>query len=105
MSEAKFTKGPWEALTNGNAYNFETVVTFKNAADGWICTVYDDCDDCTLPDGANAHLIAAAPELYDMLYALMGGDEKMQVAIGGNPSYVDGFMSRANSVLAKARGE
>jgi hypothetical protein len=53
----------------------------------------------------DAHLIAAAPELYEALNALMGGDEKMQVGIGGNPLYVERFIDRARAALAKARGE
>lgn len=54
---------------------------------------------------ANANLIASAPDLYAALAALMGGDEKMQVGIGGNPTYVDRFVVQANAALAKARGE
>jgi hypothetical protein len=53
----------------------------------------------------DANLIAAAPELYDALAALLGGDDKLRVAIGGNPIYVDAFLAKARAVLKKARVE
>jgi hypothetical protein len=53
---------------------------------------------------ANARLIAAAPELLAALEAFMGADDKMQVAIGGNPIYVDRFLARVRALLAKAKG-
>ncbi|MCZ4270929.1 hypothetical protein [Maritalea porphyrae] len=96
----KFTKGPWKALTNGNAYNSETVATFKDAADGWICSVYDDCDTCALPDDANANLIAAAPELYEALNKLL--------AVAEMTTFSDSYPAEcefANEALKRARGE
>lgn len=101
----KFTPGPWQALTNGNAYNSETVVTFKDAADGWICSVYDDCDTCALPDDANAHLIAAAPELYEALKDLAEQVGKMSPNSGDKKGRMIASLCGAADVLAKARGE
>ena len=57
---------------------------------------------------AEANLFAAAPDLYEALNALLGGDEKMRPMIGGNPNYVDAFtanLTKAYAALAKARGE
>lgn len=62
-----WTPGPWEA--NGNA--IETVATPACV----IAGVYDESDDCGIDSqseaDANAALIAAAPELYDALEALL----------------------------------
>lgn len=83
MSEEKFTKGPWfyEAAT-GEIYsdNYAEII----------------CD--MLPTGdeefdANAALIAVAPEMYEMLKTACG-------MFSGTE-----FASRAESLLAKARGE
>ncbi len=46
----------------------------------------------------------AAAELYEVLKSLMGGDEKLQVGIGGNPKYVDDFIRKTEAILAKAEG-
>jgi hypothetical protein len=46
---------------------------------------------------SNAHLIAAAPDLYDALEALVDACDRLGVT-GGNLSY-------ARAVLAKARGD
>jgi|AKVG01.1.fsa_nt_gi hypothetical protein len=43
-------------------------------------------------------------ELLEALEALMGGDEKMQVAIGGNPIYVDAFIEKARKAIDDAKG-
>jgi hypothetical protein len=44
-------------------------------------------------------------EQLQALDALLGGDDKLRVGIGGNPIYVDAFLAKARDVLAKARGE
>lgn len=54
---------------------------------------------------ATARLIQHAPALYYALDALMGGDDKMQVAIGGNPNYVDKFLARARAILDEIAGD
>lgn len=106
VSETRFTPGPWKALTNGNTFNSATVVTSKDAADGWVCEVFDDSDSCTLPDEANAHLIAAAPELYDALETLL--DINDNGGPFGGELYQDRVVRSiecARKALAKARGE
>lgn len=40
-------------------------------------------------------------ELRHIVAALMGGDDKMTVAIGGNPNYVERFMENARAVLER----
>ncbi len=69
---SEFTKGPWRVgMSNGYPAN-----TVCDSDDGSICTVYgiplhthtsDVIDPRWVNEMANAHLIAAAPELYEAL--------------------------------------
>lgn len=92
MSAPQFTPGPWslhrrvkdDCLVHANGYG--------------VCDVRSE---------ANAHLIAAAPELYEALVALRGygcpvcnGD-----CASANPTVVGCPMQQASAALAKARGE
>ena len=87
MSEEKFTKGEW-------------VVEDSRAivCDGF--KVAYACSGSNIPFiskvSANAHLIAAAPEMYELLQSIavtemMNGD--------------DAFSEQINELLSKARGE
>lgn len=84
MSEAKFTKGPWRIL---DKYQVGIDVNF---GDGFFtiasCQAFNEAK-------ANAHLIAAAPEMY---YALQ---EALPLI---SHKAVIGVI---NEALAKARGE
>ncbi len=82
MSEAKFTKGEWVASEGvGNS----AIVYIPNGG----------FDISGIPDAMpNAHLIAAAPEMYAMLESIMRGDLR-----------VYGYEYRIGNLLAKARGE
>ena len=94
MSETKFTNGEWETSyrKNKNGMYSQDVYCEKGET---ICT----CDWYPVDEGSgvtstnresNAHLIAAAPEMYAML-------ESLQLD-------VEGDMKR-EQLLAKARGE
>ena len=95
-NETKWTPGPWVARTNG--YYWQVDPENKSEKDP-----FQVCDVCSSqphhPEGglqeANARLIAAAPELYDALEAIIKGDSKI----------VHRERMRAVEVLAKARGE
>ena len=108
MSE-KFTPGPWEA------YNSVVHTTKKDSLppdrtwgyglnDGFICCLddgeyhnYSDPEECA----ANAHLIAAAPEMYEMLDFLLDF-----VMNGGNEGEIrECYAVAIEYVLKKARGE
>lgn len=89
MSEPKFTPGPWYAAQ-------------PEECGGWwiVATDPEGCDCIDSGDGGfereDAHLIAAAPELYEaletcLLYGAMTGDEWVT--------------AKAEAALAKARGE
>ena len=81
MSEAKFTKGIWESVEH--LYNGSYEVTNSHSGE----------QICYLNQGEhNAHLIAAAPEMYAELENLL---------------CLEGIIntSKIKAVLAKARGE
>jgi len=91
MNETKFTKGPWVISNSGSAYMEGTIIL---TSDGYreIAGVWQDED---------AHLISAAPDLYDALQRLIpsGLDPYTHNMIMSDPSHY------VNLALAKARGE
>ena len=95
MSEAKFTKGEWRAHIRGvKGEDFhEVVVTVPNG--GFEIT--------NIPDAtANAHLIAAAPEMYNELLFLSGQLTSTDFrSLSARASVSGGIIE----LLAKARGE
>lgn len=58
---------------------------------------------------ANAHLISAAPELYEALSELVRMNERwnadVREIIGRPPSWTDQYLTTARLALKKARGE
>lgn len=86
MSELKATPGPWEPRHD------ELVAKDGNTVAIFLCCGGQEVN------AANAHLIAAAPELYEALEMML----KM-VEFGGFGK--DAAMDTARSALAKARGE
>ena len=93
MSQAKFTPGPW--------------VVYKDLPTDVVVSQSGECSLATLDCGcgsrktqrANAHLIAAAPELYVALEALI-----KECDMCGHPDEPEA-VEIARSALAKARGE
>ena len=99
MSETKWTPGPWEVcdLSIRDGVPVHEITSLHDSC--WIAQVQDhrNCSG-TLPGSANAHLIAAAPELYEALEALVP-------FVNGA---FEGAMQRvksARAALRKARGE
>ena len=93
--QPKWTKGPWPIKPTGD---FKRIVIGDGLVDGpggyEVAEVYSD--DCDRDEAmANAHLIAAAPDMYAAL-------EMAQLWLS-----VDGRfdMQGINAALAKARGE
>ena len=96
MTKTKFTPGPWTVArihSNGN----------------WLSMIVGDCKpiaevNCDCLEASNAHLIAAAPELYNALekavedYGKPGGP-------WNDPSEPGTWLAMAQAALAKARGE
>ena len=52
---------------------------------------------------ADARLIEAAPEMWDLIVELFE-DHKLSLIIGGNPNQVSALMERADKLRAKVRG-
>lgn len=97
MSEPKFTPGPWVAVSRGCFDAQEEGDVHQKA--NW---------DVGMQDGEfmrgnfrmeDAHLIAAAPELYESL------NELAAILNGDCRTYVQEALERADAALDKARGE
>lgn len=87
MSEAKFTKGPWKRNYHANGCQY---VSAQNGMNGCYSVASTHGPD----DLANAHLIAAAPDMYEIL---------IQLQIGGGLGIAR--HRQIDKILAKARGE
>ena len=90
MNDTKFTPGPWRFEVDGDT-NYAKIFCSSNPHDGDNLRGY--CGK------HNAHLIAAAPELYEALNDLLNDCINFD---GGK--LTDIFMVKASRALAKARG-
>ena len=91
MSQPKFTPGPWRyASRNVN----EIMTTFHGVQIG-----RSYIDVATENEKADAHLVAAAPELYEAL------DEVFAASCPEVPGSAGSPLEKARAALAKARGE
>ena len=101
MSE-NWTKGPWHVEVGTEDGDWGDIYVCHK---GTVCpeTTVVNFGDPTIEDAANAHLIAAAPELYDALELIYGrllmSDRDGECRITAE----DGEM--AELALKKARGE
>jgi hypothetical protein len=104
MSEAKFTKGPWKACQDGiGGWNVNCRGKYDNSycdigqnsptvCDAWDL-IYADCENKN--PKANAHLIAAAPEMYELLDSIENDNNQL-------PKWL---FKKIKVTLAKARGD
>lgn len=107
MSEAKFTRGPWETsyredkdgMFNQDVYDSagESICTCSwYAVDNGITEVSGKAYRSTTTNREhNADLIAAAPDMYDMLHSIENDSNQV-------PPFL---WDKIQAVLAKARGE
>lgn len=113
MSQLKATPGPWKAH-NTSTHRNEMIV----GADGvgphhMLAKVYQPYGDKTGTNVANAHLIAAAPELFEALSVIRnqwaGHAEECAFVTSGYRAKCDcdwpKLAKQADTALAKARGE
>lgn len=111
--ETKWTPGPWPIKPTGD---FKRIVIGDGLVEGpggyEVAEVYSD--DCDRDEAmANAHLIAAAPDLYAALVDLMAAyaEPDRQICCNGQHCGCQGSTVQqmaehyANQALAKARGE
>jgi hypothetical protein len=103
MSEAKFTKGPWVKENKQVTGGFLVRPSYWNRG---VCTVTQRDSHPINGMGvswerseANAHLIAAAPEMYEMLDEISDG--LLEAGGYGNCA----LAKRIETLLAKARGD
>lgn len=106
MTEPKFMPGPYNAAIEdhpvcdtGDWYTSYVVFTEKNGKDVAVAAVAidDDHDEAT----ATTHLLAAAPEMYDMLAFILEFVEN-----GGNEGEIrECYAEAIAKILRKARGE
>lgn len=107
MSEAKFTKGPWEVFTEDSWHgriNYDEVVigmdSYIEDPSNYYCShkiVIDGVETSDKEGMANAHLIAAAPEMYELLNSI----HEWSIIHGE----IGVFDKEIDNLLAKARGE
>lgn len=93
MNRPKFTPGPWHVKNLDKPY-----VMQENGialAQIWDCSVIsrEQAD-------ANANLIAAAPEMYELLSEILEFEPR-----GINLNFFDRINPKIDAVLRKARGE
>jgi hypothetical protein len=93
--------------------DFPDEIGTVSCASGAVCLLFDKCYEAPLPSedqdeaNANAHLIAAAPDLFEALEDLAGlaRAAMLDANRGGCEYEVDGELADARAALAKARGE
>ena len=97
MSETKWTPGPWVYDPDFEPEDEPAIWTAGDIADAvaYLSTSAPNSDEEIV---ANAHLIAAAPELYEALLAVVDCWDR-----GGLE--VDALIEGARAALARARGE
>lgn len=97
MTETKFTPGPWKFDGEDSGYYDLPTLNIRDK-DGYI--IAGAVDFYSDPGLSNAHLIAAAPDLYEALDKIM----RMDLSWG-----YDKAMGKSQEIayraLAKARGE
>jgi len=119
--ETKFTPGPWVAVANGGDDPDERKLLVGKNDDYGDFTTVSDCRSKWLEDEiggneeANAHLIAAAPDLYEALQeactSLVIASDQIRMAAKTDSRWtgVDENLLRyareGQAVLDKARGE
>lgn len=109
MTDTKWTPGPWEFFEGeDNEYHGkirDDILGTIVANDWHIARIWDfnDADNAATEEcQANAHLIAAAPELYEALEANM---QLVHALTGATDDLANNILDLGNKALAKARGE
>ena len=100
MSKPKFTPGPWFRVGRSVRWKKEQKdLPYRTLPNGLICScksaeAWPECDE---EARANAQLISAAPEMYEMLASIRTTLEYM--------GYLPYLVKDIDLILRKARGE
>lgn len=103
MSDTKFTAGPWMATDSGVGF-------IRGAEYAPVASVYGDDPECN-PDermAANCALIAAAPDMYEVLLSArqwLNGDKWRYDDDPVRRQCWQDQVDAIDAVIAKARGE
>jgi hypothetical protein len=99
----KHTPGPWQAEEVAPKHSGANWVVYPESDDGFICHVSVDDDRAPSEVAANAHLIAAAPDLYQFAVDVFGwlklNDLEHLFLQAGNQAVLHG-----RNAIAKAEG-
>jgi 2-oxo-4-hydroxy-4-carboxy--5-ureidoimidazoline (OHCU) decarboxylase len=99
MKKAKHTPGPWSAMVIGrNNMDRGTVMVATTYRDGMAIDCFNS-GSTFAESAANAHLIAAAPELLEALQRLLNEAHPNQQYVNGHPA-----AEAARAAIAKATG-
>lgn len=104
MGKRNWTTGPWSADPN-TLHNGDEIWVGPDNGDGSVIAAVWPWGDDEVGTGereANAHLIAAAPELYEALAKAAKILDRNFMEVGGDGNDV---LDEAKAALAKARGE
>lgn len=94
MSNEKFTPGPW-SIVSLDSTRHESLICNNDGVDILKFSEF------LFIDKADAHLIAAAPEMYETLKLALGHINK--ISLGGTDSEI--MMEIIEDTMQKARGE
>ncbi len=107
VSEPDFTLGPWTLVDNSDNDGYGSLAI--TTAERIRCAMVDICSVETYYDEplgteqeANAHLIAAAPEMYELLDNLR---DAMASVLGLSAEMEFAYAEAIGKMLARARGE
>ena len=119
---SKFTKGEWTVKYRNEmasvyyphgfltAANVIRVDESRNNGESWLdmrTRTQEARDAAAVESNANIHLIATAPEMYEMLEQISGFKKMIDdgINVHGGMSGLHGSIDMIDQLLAKARGE
>lgn len=111
MSKEAFTPGPWhflEAIGHDDEWSSVNPLTVCSDGNDDLASIFSDADSTVsiprVQSVANAHLIAAGPEMYEALKDLSEAFQARIDGTGGTNAELR-ELAAAREALSKARGE
>ena len=98
------TPGPWRWVPEPDTASlWRDYGDLYSASNEVVLSICDFDGGVRVNSHADARLIEAAPEMWDLIVELFE-DHKLSLIIGGNPNRVNALMERAEKLRAKVRG-